>query len=152
MIVGHVLEKKGLQRFCTTENRLLTEAAVIMCENRVGSLVVMGGEVIKSIVTERDVMMAVGRYNGEISTVKIADVMPTMLVTCDIGDTLDRVMDLMINNETGHRIRHLPVLDNGKLAGVISISDIVEALLTKVEFENKLLKNYIKNWPDGEAV
>jgi len=150
MKVGHVIGEKGVEQFCTTGNQSLTEAATLMSENRIGSLVVLEGEAIKSIVTERDVMMAVGRCQGEISAVKVEDVMAQMLITCDVNDTLDHVMDLMINNETGHRIRHLPALEDGRLAGVISISDVVEALLTKQEFENKLLKNYIKNWPDAE--
>ena len=150
MKVGNILEKKGVEQFCASENQPLTEAAAIMSENRIGSLVVMEEGKVTSIVTERDVMMAVGRFNGEISSVKVADVMPKTLITCDVDYTLDRVMDLMINNDTGKRIRHLPVLDDGKLAGVISISDVVEALLTKTEFENKLLKNYIKNWPDAD--
>ncbi len=151
MKVGHIIEEKGVQRFCTTANQSLTDAATLMCENRIGSLVVLDGEDIKSIVTERDVMMAVGGCHGEISGLTVGDVMPKLLITCNVEDTLDHVMDLMINNETGRRIRHLPVLDKSKLVGVISISDVVEALLTKQEFENKLLKNYIKNWPDAES-
>ena len=151
MKVGHVLEQKGLRSFSTTKNQSLTEAAALMAEHRIGSLVIMEHDKVTSIVTERDVMMAVGRSHGEISNVKVEDVMAPSLVTCDVDDTIDQVMDLMINNSTGHRIRHLPVLKEGELAGVISVSDVVEALLTKIEFENKLLKNYIKNWPDGEG-
>ena len=152
MKVGHVLKQKGTSCFSASENQLLTEAAEIMSEKRVGSLVVMEGDAIKSIVTERDLMLAVANYRGEISSIKVSDVMAKLLITCDAEDTLDKVMDLMINNETGKRIRHLPVLEDGKLLGVISISDVVEALLTKTEFENKLLKGYIKNWPDAEAM
>ena len=152
MKVGHVLKQKGTTCHSTSENQLLTAAAEVMSENRVGSLVVMDGEAIKSIVTERDLMLAVARYKGEISGVKVADVMAKQLITCSAEATLDEVMTLMVNNDTGKRIRHLPVLDDGKLVGVISISDVVEALLTKVEFENKLLKGYIKNWPDAEAM
>ncbi|TPW16708.1 MAG: Inosine-5'-monophosphate dehydrogenase [Halothiobacillaceae bacterium] len=149
MKVGYVLEQKGVQSYSTTADQPLTRAAAVMTEQRIGSLVVTAEGRIESIVTERDVLFAVGRYQGEISALTVRDVMAPTLVTCSSDDTLDRVMDLMINNRTGHRIRHLPVVDNGELRGVISISDVVEALLTQVEFENKLLKNYIKNWPDA---
>ncbi len=54
----------------------------------------------------------------------------------------------MNNNDTGRRIRHLPVMNGDKYVGMISIGDVVEVLLTKTEFENKLLKSYIQNWPD----
>lgn len=154
MKAGHIVKNKGLKCIYTTENELLTAAAALMCEHRIGSLVVMDkeGQNLRSIVTERDLLYVVGRNHGDISSIKVCDVMAKELITCSVDDTLDDVMDLMMNNSTGKRIRHLPVLDEGKLAGIISISDVVDALLTKVEFENKLLKSYIKNWPDADGV
>ena len=154
MKAGHIIKNKNAKCIFTTENQLLTEAAVLMCEHRIGSLIVMDkeGQNLKSIVTERDLLYVVGCNSRELSSVKVSDVMAKELITCSVNDTLDQVMDLMINNVTGKRIRHLPVLDEGKLAGIISISDVVDALLTKVEFENKLLKSYIKNWPDADGI
>lgn len=120
-------------------------------KHRVGSLLVRDNGKLVSIVTERDIVWAAGKMGTSLKDVKVRDIMATTLVTCDIDDSLDHAMDLMTRNPTRQRIRHLPVLDNNELAGVISIGDIVHALLTETKFENNLLKNYIKNWPDADS-
>jgi CBS domain-containing protein len=70
--------------------------------------------------------------------------MTSEVITAKLGDTADYAMDMM----TKHRIRHLPVLDGIKLAGVLSIGDIVKTNLTETAFQNQLLKNFIRNWPE----
>ncbi len=150
MKVGQVVRQKDNGCFSILAEARLTEAAAVMTEKRIGSLVILAGEMPVSIVTERDVMLAVTKHGDEIGDVLVSDVMAPTLVTCDAEASLDDAMALMMNNSTGRRIRHLPVLDNGEYLGVISIGDVVQALLTQTEFENKLLRNYIKNWPDEE--
>jgi len=132
-----------------SSNQTLSDAVSIMSENRIGSIVVIDNDQLVSIVTERDVLIAVAQHR-DFNTLAIADVMAPSLITCDIDASLDEAMSLMISNATGRRIRHLPVVENGKFQAMISIGDVVEALLTKTELENKLLKNYIQNWPDEE--
>ena len=149
MNISHILTKKGGDNFSISPDQPLAEAVALMARQRIGSVVVMAGDELKSIVTERDVLIAVGEQ-GSLDGIKVSDVMAPRLVTCSTETTLDEAMDMMINNETGRRIRHLPVVDGDNYVGIISIGDVVEALLTKTEFENKLLKNYIKNWPDDE--
>ncbi len=150
MNISHILTNKGGGNFSISADQPLAEAVALMARQRIGSVVVLDekGE-LKSIVTERDVLMALGE-KGSLDGVRVSDVMAPRLVTCSTETTLDEAMDMMINNETGRRIRHLPVVDGDNYVGIISIGDVVEALLTKTEFENKLLKNYIKNWPDEE--
>ena len=121
-----------------------------MIHNRIGSLVVMENGQIVGIVTERDVVWAAGQHSVNLINMTVHDIMAKTLVTCTGEDSLEHAMDLMTRNPTQQRIRHLPVIDDGELVGLISIGDIVHALLTKTEFENKLLKNYIKHWPDEE--
>lgn len=150
MKLGHVLKQKNSPVLSIAPDGMLTEAVARMMVNRVGSLVVMQDGKLLSIVTERDVMWAVNSHNANIGQVRVRDVMAKQLITCDVDDSLDHAMDLMINNELGHRIRHLPVLEGGEFKGLISIGDIVQALLTQTKFENNLLKNYIKNWPDSD--
>jgi predicted transcriptional regulator len=65
---------------------------------------------------------------------------------CDVDDSLEDAMNIMVE----HNIRHLPVVYKNELKGMLSITDIVEELLRKAQFENKLLKNYIQNWPDDK--
>lgn len=152
MKVGQILKQKGSGNFSISPDQLLTEAAALMSEHRIGSLVIFEGQRPVSIVTERDIMLAVTKYGSDLNKAKVNEVMASKLIVCDAEASLDDAMDLMMNNATGHRIRHLTVLDGEAFVGVISIGDVVSALLTKTEFENKLLKNYIKNWPDEEEV
>ncbi len=148
MKVGQILKQKKNGTFSISADQRLTEAAALMSDHRIGSLVVLDDQRLVSIVSERDVMLAVSKYGANLAEVAVGEVMAPKLITCDAECTLDEAMELMMNNATGRRIRHLPVLQGEQFAGVISISDVVEALLSKTEFENKLLKSYIKNWPD----
>ncbi|MEW5756662.1 MAG: CBS domain-containing protein [Pseudomonadota bacterium] len=149
MKVGYLFKNKSKSSFSVSPDASVTEAAKVMNDNRIGSLVVREGPTgIKSIVTERDILHVVGGKPDKLSTLKVRDIMAPTLITCQIADTVDHVMDLMINNQTGHRIRHLPVMDGDQFVGIISVSDIVEALLTETKQENNLLKSYIKNWPE----
>lgn len=150
MKITHVLSQKNRGLLSIAPDQLLVEAVDKMMEHRVGSLVVMEHGRLVSIITERDVMWAVNTHNDSINEVKISELMAKQLVTCSADDTVDHAMDMMINNPLGYRIRHLPVVANGDCVGVISIGDIVQALLTETQFENNLLKNYIKNWPESE--
>lgn len=152
MKIRHILEKKGQQCHSITPEQPVPEAVRLMIRNRIGSLVVIDREQIVGIVTERDVVWAAGQHSVNLVNMTVHDIMAKTLVTCTGEDSLDHAMDLMTRNPTKQRIRHLPVIDNGKLMGLISIGDIVHALLTKTEFENKLLKNYIKHWPDEEGI
>lgn len=150
MNLGHVLKNKNATVLSIEPDDLLTEAVARMMANRVGSLVVLDNGKLLSIVTERDVMWAVNSHDANVKSVRVRDVMAKQLVTCETSDTLDQAMNMMINNALGHRIRHLPVMENGEFIGLISIGDIVQALLTETKFENNLLKHYIKNWPESE--
>ncbi len=150
MNVSHILKKKGGASYSVVADQPLSDAVAMMTEHRIGSVVVMEDGALKSIMTERDVLIALGK-SSDLSQIKVRDVMAPNLITCTAETTIDEAMDMMINNDTGRRIRHLPVVkDDGEYVGMLSIGDVVEALLTKTEFENKLLKNYIQNWPDDE--
>lgn len=151
MKIRHILEKKGRQCHSISPDKPVAEAVRLMIHNRIGSLVVIEQEQLVGIVTERDVVWAAGQHGVDLVNMTVHDIMAKTLVTCQSEDSLDHAMDLMTRNPTKRRIRHLPVIDDGKLVGLISIGDIVHALLTKTEFENKLLKNYIKHWPDEEG-
>ena len=150
MKVNHILKQKGPNIYSITPDRLLTEAVALMMQNRIGALVVLDEGRLVSIVTERDVMGAVDKYVANLAEVRVRDVMAPKLITCDAQDTLDHVMNVMMSNSLGHRVRHLPVMREGEFVGLLSIVDIVQALLTETQFENNLLKNYIKNWPESE--
>lgn len=148
MKISNMLKEKGANFFSVKPDQLLSDAVALMMRHKIGSLIVLEHGKLKSIVTERDVMGAVDKHKDTLAGLKVSDVMAAKLVTCCSEDDISQAMELMTSNFTNKRIRHLPVVDNGELSGVISIGDIVEALLTETKFENRLLKNYIQNWPD----
>lgn len=150
MKISHLLQNKSGDSVSVSPDEGLIRAAEVMVKNHIGSLVVYRGDELISIVSERDVMRTVGKHGDNISDIKVADVMAKELITCDIDDSINDAMDMMLNNATGSRIRHLPVLSEGKFVGVISMSDIIETLLAQTKLENNLLKNYIQNWPEEE--
>lgn len=151
MKVSHILKDKGKSFHSIEPDQLLCDAVALMMQHKIGSLIVMKNGQLESIVTERDVMGAVDAHKDNITSIMVSEVMAPKLVTCCSDDSINQAMDMMTNNMTNKRIRHLPVVDDGKLEGVISIGDIVHALLTETKFENRLLKNYIQNWPEEES-
>lgn len=149
MKVSYLLKKKdGGGHVGIAPDQPLTDAVRLMMQHRIGSLVVMDGDRLLGIVTERDVMRATDDYLDRFRDVQVKDVMTPDPVVCDADIGVDEAMDTLLHNPTGNRIRHLPVVSDGRLLGVISIGDIIEALLTETRFENRLLKHYIKNWPE----
>ncbi len=149
MRIASVLKRKGAEVHTIDPQAPVNEAVRRMVENRIGSLVVVAGDKPVSIVTERDVLQTLDAQ-GALAGRRVADIMAARLVMCSSADTVDKAMGLMTHNVTGRRIRHLPVIDNGRLVGMLSIGDVVEALLTEATFENRLLKNYIKHWPEED--
>jgi CBS domain-containing protein len=151
MKVRHLFDTKGYNLYFIAPEEPLTHAVEIMMRHRIGSLAVMENEQLVSIVTERDVMHAVYQRLDAFRTITVREVMAPALVYCQADESIDEAMERMFNNELGRRVRHLPVLDGDQLMGIISIGDIVQALLTQVRFENRLLRSYIKNWPEAEV-
>ncbi len=148
MKVSQILQKKGSFCHSIESGKSLAEAVKTMMDNRIGSLLVIDQGKLEGIITERDVMWSVNEFGHKVPEAKVRDVMSKKLVSCHGQCTVADAMDLMTKNETGKRIRHLPVIDQGELMGVISIGDIMNTLLQETVFENKLLKNYIKHWPE----
>jgi CBS domain-containing protein len=116
-----------------------------MLAHNIGSLVVLDGVgAMIGIISERDMLRTIYNNDGEWVGVEVSNAMTSEVITAKLSDSADYAMDMM----TKHRIRHLPVLDGNKLAGVLSIGDIVKANLNETAFQNQLLKNFIRNWPE----
>jgi CBS domain-containing protein len=147
MKVRSITKNKGKPVIGLTPNDTLDKAVTLMMENRIGSLVVTEDEKLVGIVSERDLLSILHQKHAMWTPLTIADAMTPAPYTCHPDNTLEEVMNIMVE----HNIRHLPVVYDEKLEGMLSITDIVEELLKKAKFENKLLKNYIQNWPDAEG-
>ncbi|MCX4187555.1 CBS domain-containing protein [Methylophaga sp. OBS4] len=147
MKVRSITKNKGKPVIGLSPSDTLDKAVTLMMDHRIGSLVVTDSDgLLVGIISERDLLNILHQKHAMWSPITAADAMTPDPYTCDPDDTLEEVMNIMVE----HNVRHLPVVYKGKLEGMLSITDIVEELLKKAKFENKLLKNYIQNWPDAE--
>jgi CBS domain-containing protein len=144
MKVRSITKNKGKPVLGLSPSDSLDLAVTLMMENRIGSLVVTDNEKLVGILSERDLLAILNAKHAMWTPATAADAMTPNPIVCHPDNTLEEVMNLMVDNN----IRHLPVVYEEKLEGMLSITDIVEELLKKAKFENKLLKNYIQNWPD----
>jgi CBS domain-containing protein len=131
MTVKKVLNFKGNALYKTSSDTNLLTAIDSLNYYNVGALMVMEDDGIEGIITERDILRALSKHKGDLLNLSVSDIMTTDLITCDVNDSLETLMDIM----TESHIRHLPVLEAGNLVGIISIGDIVESLLHQRERE-----------------
>jgi CBS domain-containing protein len=144
MQVKDILKLKGSQIYSIAPDALLPHAVSMMVQHDIGSLLVMEKGQMTGIVTFREVLAAVHRHRGDIHEVKVAEVMVPEPVCGDVEDTVDHMRGIM----TDKHVRYLPIKDKTMLVGVLSFHDVAKAALRAASFENKLLKQYIKNWPE----
>ena len=146
MKVRSITKNEGKPVIGLGPNDSLDQAVALMMDNRIGSLVVTENDKLIGILSERDLLSILHKKQAMWTPVTVADAMTPNPFVCEPDNTLEEVMSMMVE----HNVRHLPVVYKDKLEGMLSITDIVEELLKKAKFENKLLKNYIQNWPDDE--
>lgn len=140
MELKEILKKKGGKPVIVPEASTVASAIRTMNENRVGSVMVQGpgGEPI-GILTERDVIRLYAEGESDFETMLIKDWMTTEMTIGKPSDTISEVLAIM----TVKRFRHLPVVEDGKMVGVVSIGDLVKAKLEETAFEAKVLREYI---------
>jgi CBS domain-containing protein len=141
MIVKSILSAKGSDVSTIAPTASLAEAIRILAEHKIGALVVTGaGGRITGIISERDIVRAIAQHGGKALQLPLTDVMTRKVVTCAPTDTVATLMELM----TAGKFRHLPVSDEGRLAGIVSIGDVVKNRLTELEFEKDAMRDYIQ--------
>lgn len=139
MKLREILRQKGSNVFSASPSETLGDVIQRLVRNNCGALVVTDGERTVGIITERDVLRACAELEQPFDAL-VKDRMTTELVTATPGDFVEHVMGLMTN----HRIRHLPVMEGDKLAGIISIGDVVKSQHEELSNENRYLKQYIQ--------
>ncbi len=147
MQVREILRVKGSSLFTTSSEASLTGAVAMMSELDTGSLVVMEGDRMVGMLTFREVLAAIAAHQGATDGVRVGEVMVRDPVTVAPTVEANELRRLMVENH----MRYLPVTDGEQLLGVISFLDVAKAVLEEQGFENRMLKNYIKNWPEGSA-
>lgn len=144
MQVREIIQLKGGTLYTATPQQSLASAADTMAELDVGSLVIMDGGKMAGMLTFREIILALKQHGSSVAGVTVGEVMVKDPVTAFPDMEANDLRRLMIEKHS----RYLPVLEGNMLMGVISFLDVAKAVLEEQSFENKMLKSYIKNWPD----
>ncbi|CAE6800647.1 CBS domain-containing protein [Xanthomonas arboricola] len=137
--VRQLLGTKQVEVFAVAADAAVIEAIRLMADKGIGAVLVMDGPRLVGIVSERDYARKVVLRDRASSTTSVSDIMSTQVVTVSPSDTVERCMQLM----TDGRFRHLPVVDNGRVQGVISIGDLVKAVIENQQRDIDQLQRYI---------
>lgn len=140
MAVAHILRQKGSTVYSVTPGDSVQTIVDVLAKQRIGAVLVIDRDGhLAGIVSERDVVMAMAGDAAAVAGKSATDIMTARVRTCSPSDTEAELMTLM----TEHRVRHLPVLSNGKIAGMISIGDVVKLRMEMMELEAEQMKTYI---------
>ena len=147
MKVRDILALKGSALYTITPEDSLAHAAEVMAEKDIGSLVVISHGLVVGILTFREVIQAAVRNGGSFGTTSVYRAMNPGPLICTLETELDEVRRMMV----GHHARYLPVIEKQVLQGVISFYDVAKTVVDRQDFENRMLKAYIKDWPQDEG-
>jgi CBS domain-containing protein len=140
MTVKAILSRKGRDVVTIAPTASLSEAAKLLGQRRIGAVVVTGADNrVAGILSERDIVRALGERGASALEENVAAVMTRKVTTCNESDTVVAIMERM----TTGKFRHVPVVDQGKLVGVISIGDVVKHRVHEIEGETNALREYI---------
>jgi CBS domain-containing protein len=143
MRIHEILRSKGHDVITVAPDQPVLAAVRILAQHRIGALVVRTVDQIVGIISERDILNLVARDPSSVENTPVSEVMTSNVIVGVPSDDLDYVMNIMTQN----RIRHLPIVDDGELAGMVSIGDVVNTVRRAVESENRHLKDYIQGVP-----
>jgi len=147
MIIRDILSLKGNTIFSIAPDGLVADAVATLVKNDIGSLVVMADGTMQGMLTFREVLRALDTCHGSLGDLAVREVMVRDPLVCALEDSADSLRERM----TQQHVRYVPVKEDGKLLGVISFHDIAKAVIKEASFENRLLKRYIKNWPETDG-
>ncbi|MGO4523617.1 CBS domain-containing protein [Microvirga sp. 2MCAF35] len=140
MIVNRILSIKGRDVATIEPSRSLSEAAKVLSERRIGALLIVdANRPVSGIISERDIVRAVAVHGAKALDEPVSRFMTGKVVTCTGETSINDIMELM----TQQKFRHIPVVEGERLAGIISIGDVVKLRLEEVEAETQAIKEYI---------
>jgi CBS domain-containing protein len=138
-LVKHLLDGKGRHIVSVVPDTTVLDAIIVMADKAIGSLIVMDDDKLLGIVTERDYARKVIIKGRSSKTTRVSEIMTTDVFTTSSTESVNKCMTLM----TEKRIRHLPVLEDNRVVGIISIGDLVQAIISDQKEEIEQLENYI---------
>ena len=140
MNVHAILRNKGKSVVTIHPDATVERAVAVLRLRGIGALVVSDdGHHVVGILSERDIVEALARSGADLLKLSVSEVMSSPVITCEPGDSVAELMAEMTNR----RMRHLPVLDNGRLAGIVSIGDLVKSRLDEIEYEAHSMRSFI---------
>lgn len=142
MIVKTILKTKarGAGIISVTPDASVGDAARLLATHKIGAVLVMNGDRVAGILSERDIVRGLANAVDVCVTAKVKDLMTAEVFVCHEDDTVERLMEIM----TAKRIRHLPVVDaNGDVAGIVTIGDVVKSRLDETKMEAESLRDYV---------
>jgi CBS domain-containing protein len=137
MSIQNILDRKGAEVITIRATETVRFAADRMRERGIAALVVKSGDAITGLISERDIVQVISRHGEQALSMAVLDVVTHAAITVAPGDTLKHAMSLMTN----HRLRHLLVIDNGKVVGIVSIGDVVKHRLEDLETESNVVRD-----------
>ena len=139
MRIADILRGKGTAVATVAPETTVTELLADLADRNVGAMVVLGPDGLVGIVSERDVVRKLHDLGSGLLDRPVSEIMTTVVATCTPGDTVDHLSVLMTTN----RVRHIPVLDGGELAGIVSIGDVVKTRMEELQVQQEQLEAYI---------
>jgi CBS domain-containing protein len=139
MRIDDVLRTKGTEVATVAPATTVTELLALLAGRNIGACVVLEGDQVVGIVSERDVVRRLPERGAELLSAPVAEIMTADVATCGPEDSVDSLAETM----TERRIRHLPVLRDGRLAGIVSIGDVVKTRISQLESDREQLESYI---------
>lgn len=140
MNVAGILGDKGADVLTLNKDATMREAASLLSDKHVGSVVILDdGEKIAGILSERDIVTSLARQDNNCLDLPVSECMTSDVATCTKSDTVEYLMGQM----TKHRFRHMPVVENGEMIGIVSIGDVVKQRIAETELEASAMRAYI---------
>jgi CBS domain-containing protein len=139
MRIADVLRNKGGSVVTINPDATVAELLAGLAGHNIGAMVVVGPNGLVGIVSERDVVRQLHAHGASVLSRPVEEIMTAVVSTCSKSDTVDSISMLMTDN----RVRHVPVLDDGKLIGIVSIGDVVKTRMQELESEHEQLQSYI---------
>ena len=138
MNVATILKRKGSGVFTTTSDKSLLDIAKLLQQHGIGCIVIVSDGKIAGIVSERDLLRAIGQAGPKVLDQRVSDFMTKTVITAREADTVDRLMAEM----TKRRFRHMPVVEKSRLIGLVSIGDLVKIQISEIELEAAATREY----------
>lgn len=140
MLIGDLLKHKGGAVVTTSPDDDIAAVLALLADHNIGALVVVTADGLVGIISERDVVRGLHRRGADVLHARVHELMTTTVTSCSPSDPIERIAEIM----TERRFRHMPVVEDGQLCGIVTIGDVVAARIRQLEQDRGQLEQYIR--------